>query len=64
MGEFKPVFSINNYKIQINILYNIKEGDDTNISTDELDSNYYIIKKHTKLSKTHTTLTLLYLCIL
>jgi hypothetical protein len=43
MGEFKPVFSINNYKIQINILYNIKEGDDTNISTDELDSNYYII---------------------
>jgi hypothetical protein len=46
MDEFKPVFSINNlndYKIQINILYNIKEGDDTNISTDELDSNYYII---------------------
>ena len=46
MSEFKPVFSINNlndYKIQINILYNIKEDDDTNISTDELDSNYYII---------------------
>ena len=46
MDEYKPKFSINNlndYKIQINILYNIKEGDDTNISTDELDSNYYII---------------------
>ncbi len=44
MGEYKPVFSINNlndYKIQINILYIIKEGDDTN--SDELDSNYYII---------------------
>jgi len=44
MGEFKPVFSINNlndYKIQINILYNTKEGDDTN--SDELDSNYYIV---------------------
>jgi len=44
MGEYKPKFSINNlndYKIQINILYNTKEGDDTN--SDELDSNYYII---------------------
>ena len=44
MDEYKPKFSINNlndYKIQINILYNTKEGDDTN--SDELDSNYYIV---------------------
>jgi len=43
MDDFQSVFLTNNYKIQINILYNTKEGDDTNTSTDELDSNYYII---------------------
>ena len=43
MGDFEPFLSTNNYKIQINILYNSKEGDDTNTNTDELNSNYYII---------------------
>ena len=43
MGDYEPFYSTNNYKIQINILYNSKEGDDTNINTDELNSNYYII---------------------
>ena len=43
MGDYEPFYSTNNYKIQINILYNSKEGDDTNTNTDELNSNYYII---------------------
>ena len=43
MGDYESFYSTNNYKIQINILYNSKEGDDTNTNTDELNSNYYII---------------------
>ena len=52
--SYNPVFSTNNYKIQINILYNTKTAKDDDVANDDntttstnddsLDNNFYIIE--------------------
>jgi len=52
--SYNPVFSTNNYKIQINILYNTKTAKDDDVANDDntttstnddsLNNNFYIIE--------------------